>query len=134
MNRKRLNPLFIAAGAGLLAAALTAWRQGILDAASPKESYRILCDACFIPGVILCGVGLMSLIAYGGFFDIFSYGFKSVVWFFKPLREKKKKKYYDYRMEKEARRQKPRYYILKVGLVFMLLAVIFLILFERAGS
>ena len=133
MNRKRLNPLFIAVGAGLLAAALTAWRQGILEAESPKESYRILCDACFIPGVILCGVGLMSLIAYGGFFDIFSYGFKSVVWFFKPLKSENRKRYYEYRVEKEARRQKPRNYTLKVGLVFMLLAVIFLILFERAG-
>ena len=133
MNKKRYLPLIIAVGAGLAVAALTALRQGFFEAVSPKEAYKALCDAFFVPGAVLCCLGMLSFVAYGGFFDIFAYAFKSVKRLFIPFASRDHARYYDYRLEKEANRQKPRYYTLKTGLVFMLLAVIFLILYEHAG-
>ena len=125
MNKKRYLPLIIAVSAGLAVAALTALKQGLFEAASPQEAYKALCDAFFVPGAVLCCLGMLSFVAYGGFFDIFAYAIKSIKHLFIPSASRDHLRYYDYRLEKEARRQKPRYFTLKVGMIFMLLSVIF---------
>lgn len=132
MKKNRALPYLIAAGAGLIVAALVALRQGYFDAESKAKAYSALCDAFFVPGALMVCFGLFSFIAYGGFFDIFTYGFKSLKRLFTPFGKKDRQRYYEYRIAKTENREKPSYAALKVGLVFIALAVVFLILNENA--
>ena len=112
MKRQIRLPLTI--GAGILISALVAWRQGAFTAGSAQAVYRALCDAFFVPGALLCG-------------------FKSLKLLFTPFGKDRQQHYFEYKQMKAEKRQKPRYYALKVGLVFLALAGICLLLFERAG-
>ncbi len=131
MKRQVRLPLTI--GAGILISALVAWRQGAFNADSAQAVYRALCDAFFVPGALLCGLGALVFVANGGIFDIFSYGFKSLRLLFTPFGKDRQQHYFEYKQMKAEKRQKPKYYVLKVGLVFLLLAALCLVLFERAG-
>ena len=97
---------------------------------SEDETYavmRTLSDACFVPGVLLAGIGLIIFASNGGAFDMLAY---AVIRFFdlfkRDVRNKKYKDFYEYR---EAKKDKKRgmAFMLLVGAVFILLAVIFLI-------
>lgn len=84
-----------------------------------------LCDAFFVPGILLCSVGVLVLVSSDGFFDIFGYGFSSLLVLFSPLRKPEKhQRYYDYKKAKAARRKKVNNVVLWVGLAFMALAAL----------
>ena len=123
----------IAAGAGLTVAALVAYWRGLFRSVSPEAAYAALCDAFFVPGALMVCIGLLGFISYGGFYDIFGYSLYSLRRLLPFHREKKQPRYYDYRVMKAEKRHKPNYVVLKVGLVFLALAVIFLILSESAA-
>ena len=131
MKKNTFMPYLIAAGAGLLVAALVALRQGFFKAETATAAYAALCDAFFVPGALMVCFGLFSFIGYGGFFDIFTYGFKSLKRLFTLFGKKDNQHYYEYRQAKAEKREKPKYHTLKVGLVFILIAVIFLLLSEK---
>ena len=133
MKKNRTIPWLIAAGAGLIVAALVALRQGFFHPESTAAAYSALCDAFFVPGAIMVCFGLFSFIAYGGFFDIFLYGFHSLKRLFTPFSKKDKLHYYEYHVSKMEKRTRPTYATLKVGLIFLLLAVVFLLLYENAA-
>ncbi len=128
MNKLKTLPFVISFG--VIVAGLVAWKQGLFSAVETGDIYKALCDACFVPGVLLVSFGLLAFIAYGGVFDIFTYGFRMVRLLFISFRKDKELPYYEYKLAKAEKRLKPRYYGLKTGLVFLGLAVIFLILFE----
>ena len=135
MKIKRILPLIVSIGAGMIIFALVGWRQGLFTATEPAEIYRYLCDAFFVPAAILICLGLLTFSAYGGFYDIFAYGASRVKHLFLPLfgRDKpEKQSYYEYHSQKAEKRQKPKYYTLKAGLGFLLLALVCLILFYTA--
>ena len=88
MNKHRTLPYLIAAGAGLIVAALVALRQGFFDPESTYKAYSALCDAFFVPGALMVCFGLFSFIAYGGFFDLLLYGFHSLKRLFTPFGKK----------------------------------------------
>ena len=136
MSNRKWLPLVISIATGLVIAALVGWRQGLFRAGSAAEAYRYLCDAFFVPAAVLVCAGLLSYIAYGGFFDIFSYGVSKVKHMFLPFTRsgKKDKSYLEYHRDKQEKRTKPRYYTLKVGLCFLMLAVVCLILFYTSGG
>lgn len=84
-----------------------------------------LSDGFFISGFLIAAVGLMSLIATTGFFDIFGYAFSSLLVLFSPLRSPEKhRKYLEYKLEREGKRKGKRPFILISGAVLLLISVI----------
>ena len=95
---------------------------------------QIWCDAFFVSGVFLTCGGLIVVASNGGVFDMLGYAV-SLLWYtFKSSKvERKYKTFYDYR---EARKDRKRSvsYVLIVGLALIVVSVVFLILYEAAGS
>ncbi|MGN1104469.1 MAG: DUF3899 domain-containing protein [Candidatus Coproplasma sp.] len=114
---------------GLLIAFLIAYFKGVFSQTEVTEVMRILCDAAFVPGVIIGAVGLLVLVSAGGVFDMLAYGVRSLFVVF--LRNPAKRKYKDYYEYRQAQKGKKRSfaYLTIVGGVFILIAVIFLVLF-----
>lgn len=129
---KRFLKYSISAAVGLVAAIALMFSRGILGAQGVNEVMHILSDSFFVPGAVLCGVGLLVVVSNGGFFDIFAYGFISFASVFK--KDVKKRKYKDYVEYKQAQRGEKRnvWFLLIVGLAFIVLAIIFLIVFYTA--
>ncbi len=132
--KKKLLPWLIELGAGLAVFAAVAVSRGVFSLGDKAEIYSALCDAFFVPGVFLFCFGLLAFCAYGGTFDIFSYGVKSLKVLFTPFgKAEKHQRYLDYKLEKEARRTRPKPRTLILGTVFLLAAGFCLIMYNQAG-
>lgn len=132
--KKKLLPWVIELGVCLLVFLAIAIYRNAFSATDPAEVYRGLCDAFFVPGVILVCFGLLAFCARGGVFDIFSYAFKSLKVLFTPFgKPEKQQRYYEYKLEKEANRQKPKPRTLILGLAFVAASVVCLILYNGAA-
>lgn len=93
--------------------------------------YKDLCDAFFVPGIIIAGFGALVFCTNGGTFDMLAY---SMIRFFalfqRDVTKVKHRTFYDYRM---AQKEKHRSfgYMLVVGCVFIVVAVVFLVLYDN---
>lgn len=116
---------------GLLIAFLIAYFKEVFSQTEITEVMRILCDAAFVPGIIIEGVGLLVLVSAGGVFDMLAYGVRSlfVVFLRNPL-NRKYKDYYEYRQAQKGKKRSFAYLAI-VGGAFILIAAIFLILFYK---
>ena len=133
--KNRFIPWLIELGVSAVVFLAVAVSRGVFTAAEPAEIYSGLCDAFFVPGVFLFCFGLLAFCAYGGVFDIFAYGVKSLKMLFTPFgKPDKHQHYYEYKLAKEARRQRPKPRTLILGAVLMLCAGLCLILFNSAGG
>ena len=82
---------------------VTAVLQGLFN---PPEGMRVsvvICNAFFIIGVLMAGVGILSWAGSKGTYDIFSYAGKVILVKFKP--KEKMPTYYDYMQEKNKDRK-----------------------------
>ena len=132
--KKQLTPWLIELGLSLAAFLAVAFSRHAFDAASPAEAYSGLCDAFFVPGVVLASFGLLAFCARGGIFDVFSYGMKSLMVLFTPFgKPEHHQRYYEYKLEKELKRQKPKARTLILGLIFLACATLCLILYNSAA-
>lgn len=119
----------IAAGVGLVVATILIFARGIIEAEDLNTATKIFCDAFFVPGAILCCVGLLVVISNGGFFDIFGYGFILFISVFqKDVKKRKYKDYVEYKKVKNENRPN-LYFVLIVGTVFIAISVVFLIIY-----
>ena len=67
---------------------------------------RCWSDALFIPAVLWLGMGGMMWVATTDFFDIFRYGFSSLLVLFTPFKNPKDhKKFYEYKLERAEKRK-----------------------------
>jgi hypothetical protein len=98
---------------------------------------RKLSDATFVAGVMLVGIGAMSIIASAGLFDAFTFLASSLVWTFSPRKNafNKRMHYFDYKLEKAKKRaygknskRKPYRHIFITGVVFLLLSLVMAVL------
>lgn len=124
---KKALPYIISAIFGIVIFLIIIFSKKITDAGETHEIMQILCDACFVPGVVLAGMGLIIFAGNGGAFDMLAYAFiRFIDLFRRDVRNKKYKDFYEYH---EAKKDKKRgmAFMLIVGLVFIVLAVIFLI-------
>lgn len=111
---------------------------GIIIAINASRGHsvtRLLCDGCFVAGVLLLGTGGLKFFRNEGMFDIFSYSIKSVFQvhypFAKmnsPLEEKKSEGYAEYKERKREKRKSPAD-LLWAGLIFMALAAVFFVVY-----
>ena len=134
MNPKK-NKL-IAYGVTTAIALLMAFSVARLRGLAAGQPFGLMCrylsDGFFVPGMLLTGFGALVWIAGTGFFDIFSYGFKSLLVLFTSLRKPQEHvKFYEYKLEKDAKRGKPMHFLLVVGVVCLLLAVALVMLYYR---
>lgn len=133
--KKRVIPWLIELGVSLAVFLAVALHRGVFTAGDKAVIYSGLCDAFFVPGVFLFCFGILAFCAYGGAFDIFAYGAKSLKLLFTPFgKPEKHQRYYDYKLAKEARRQRPKPRTLILGTAFLLAAGFCLILFNQAGG
>lgn len=122
----------LSAAVALVIALAVSFRQGLFEAASFREVCFALCDGFFIAGGLMCCVGGLSRIASTGFFDIFSYGARTIASHFVPQKDEKGlPKYYDYKVAREEKRKKPLNSALMVGLVCLALSLVFMLLYWR---
>ena len=133
---KRALPYLGTAALGLLAAALILFSKNVGTLTDPPAIYSAFCDAFFVPGILIAGVGVLCEVAGTDFFDIFSYGIHSLVVLFTPLRKAEKHtKYYDFKLEREAlRKAGVPHFLLFTGLGFILAAGICLLLYALSGG
>ena len=120
----------ISAGIGTAIFLLMMFTQGGFTEPDPAVRWRIICDALFVPGVLLAAFGLLLFAAGGGVFDMLKF---SVMKAFSVILPKKKrealpKTFFDYKTEREARERTKTGHLLIVGLVFLALAGTALIL------
>lgn len=90
-----------------------------------------MCDAFFLSGALMTGVGLLVFVTNGGAFDMLAFGFVKLRDMFR--RDPTKVKYrtfYDYR---QAKREKKRSFLhlLVIGIVFLVVAAILLIVYNH---
>lgn len=116
-------------GVGLMFAVLN--NYGYADAETEAERYRILCDACTIPGLtlMLCA-GLAAVYNHGAFTGV-SYGLRRTRDILLPFLRTEYVKYPDYKRRKEKKKIQHYAFLLYAGLVFTLPAVYFMIRFYQ---
>lgn len=118
-----------------LAAVMIARYQGLDAAQTLSVNARFLSDGCFVVGLLMTGVGLLTWVSTTGFFDMLSYGViygvRAVVGLFGGSRKPNDQTFYDYKMAKEEKRGAAQYAILVSGIVFIALSVVFLMTYYR---
>lgn len=131
--KTRLVSYIIAFLIGGLIAFFVASNYGFSEAQSNMGRYRILCDACTIPGVVLICCGILSWIADQGTFDSLAYAGRSLLRIFH--REERHVRFYDFveeRREKRAQKEKGHFlFLIVTGAVFLAAALVFMLLFYR---
>ncbi len=101
MSKTKNNLIYAAVSAAIVL--IIAALRGLFSSQNTQEVLRNLCDAFFIAGVLLAGVGLLTFAASKGAYDIFSYAGKVIVMKFRPKQDVPK--YYDYVEEKNKNRK-----------------------------
>ncbi len=90
------------------------------------DVFRLLSDACIVPGALLGGVGVLVFATNEGFFDMLTYGIMHIFDLFRPnARNERYRDYYEYKKEKSGRDKKTTAHMLIVGLVFLFLSAVF---------
>ena len=123
--------LLIWIAAGVLLCFTAALSRGIFGAASAKDVFGMLSDSCILTGVLLGGLGGLSYMASEGFYDIFSYGIKTVWKLFRT--GKPAEQFVDYKEEKAKARGPWLKQSLFTGLGFFILSGVFLLLYHFAA-
>lgn len=119
----------------LIAAAIAFWvmdSEGIFVASKPVEISAILCDAFFVPGILLVMIGALLWISTTGLFDALGYAFRIAGHSLIPfLIKSDSKSFYEYKLEKDEKRGKTPVFILIVGAVFLLASAVALIVWYK---
>ena len=128
---KKALPYIIASVIGIIVFVIIICVKQIWNAENTRVVMQILSDACFVPGVLLAGIGLIIFASNGGAFDMLGYAVIKIVDLFrKDCRNKKYKDFYEYRQSKKGKKRS-MVFMLIVGLAFIALAVIFLIVYYQ---
>lgn len=95
-----------------------------LDWSQPLQlNARYLSDGFFVVGFMMTGMGLLMWASSMGFFDIMSYGVKSLLMLFSLLKTPEEHpSYFDYKMAREAKRGKMKFGMLITGVVYLALS------------
>ncbi len=109
----------------LLISYFVAQGQGLRPGIPMKTNARHLSDGFFVVGLFVTGVGLLTMVSSTGFFDIFSYAFKSFLVLFTPfVKPENFPKFYDYKMDKSKKRKKPEMTLLLMGIALLILSAL----------
>ena len=131
-SKSKLRKYLIASAIGLAIGIAVFAAKGGFDAVERIQSLYALCDACFVPGVLLMGFGALLFCADDGLFDMMNYGVMLCV---NLVRKEEKRRafpktFHDYRQMKQEGRNGGFGYLLIIGGVFIALAILFLVIAE----
>ena len=130
MHRKKKNfkPFLISMAAGLVVAIGVYSVRGGADAQDWVSRAFVLCDACFVPAVLLICLGLLLFVSNDGLFDMLGFGIQKALTI--VLSESKRQKYPKTFLEyKELKWGVPKTsfgFLILSGLVYLVLAGVFL--------
>ena len=93
------------------------------------DKYRILTDAFSIPGIVFIMVGALVFVSTEGFFDMLSYGLGKFAAALIPFNRKKDESFFDYKTRKNEERFSGYSFLFYVGILFLVIAGVFMILF-----
>lgn len=111
-------------------AVLLLWSRGTFTQTNVQTVYKDLCDALFVPGIIVLGLGVLVFASNGGAFRMLAFSMiKLVDLFRRDLTKVKYRTFYDY---KEATKDNKNdfWFMIIVGAAFVVASVVFLILYE----
>ena len=92
-----------------------------------QKIFFILCNGCFISGILSTGLGLMILASNGGAFEMIVYGIRRFISLFqKDVNKIKYKTFYDYHIAREGRPKATFFYFIAIGLLYVGISLIFL--------
>ena len=93
------------------------------------NQYHVLCDAFFLPGLIMIFLGLLMVMNNLGALDTMAYGFSYVLHMLAPGAFDKMDSYLDYIEKRRANRSGGYGFLLVVGTVMVAVSVVFLVLY-----
>ena len=108
--------------------------NGFFDTDVAIIQYKLLADAFSAPGIIMMLLPVLFWISGEGLFDGLTYALASLGNMLTFRGYKKQEKYYDYKMRKAEKRMSGYWFILFVGIGFMLISCVFLALFYTNGG
>ena len=134
-RRKRLIFCGVTVAAGILIAWGAAAARGLKPGTGTAMTLRYWSDGCFVAAVLIGGIGALTWISTTGLFDIFKYGFSSVITLFTPFRKPKDQmSFYDYKTYQAEKRRPARFELLAVGVFFLALSILLLMAYSSAGG
>lgn len=121
----------------LLVGALIAWgvlsTHGFFAAETAAERYRFLCDAFFVPGVLMMAAGALIFVANDGLFNGIAYAARYVARMFVPWSGKRDESYGDFVASRSEKGGIKGYsFLFAIGGLYLALSVLFLILYYTA--
>lgn len=127
---KTVKPFWIALGVGLAAAVGISLLRGLGRGLTTAQTFNCLSDGFFVAGIWMAGIGGLVAISSGtDFFDILSYGVKSLGVMFTPFKSPEKHpRYYEYKQQRAKKRTGPKWFLVWAGLALIALAVAMLAL------
>ena len=132
--KKQLLKYSIATFVGAAFTLLILSMQGFFATDAVIVKYRMLVDATSAPGMIMTLLPFLLWMSTDGLFDGLTYALAALGNMLTFRGAKKHEKYYDYKKRKSEKRVSGFWFILFVGLGFMLISGIFLILYYTNGG
>ncbi len=125
-RKASLRRYLISACCAAFSVALFSQIRGFALDGALKDNLSALCDGFFVTGILMGGVGAMVWVSTTGFFDILAYGFKNLAVLIPYRHHRKYKHFYEYKAEQSAKRSKPQFFLLIIGLILIAIAAILL--------
>lgn len=126
---KKYLKYLITAGIGLFFTILIIIGKDAFGQKDIKDTYKVLADGFFVPGILLTCFGLLIFSSNEGTFDMLAFGVKWLVNTFKRDM-KKMETFHDYRLARHEN-TKSFGYMCIVGLFFVAISAIFAMLYMK---
>jgi hypothetical protein len=99
-----------------------------------KTIYRYLSDGFIVPGILICGLGLLTVASDGGTFDMLGYSVSLFFLMFKRDISKEKREVKDFYEYRKLRHEKKHsfLYLIIIGAFYIVLSLIFFLLYNKA--
>ncbi|MBQ8292866.1 MAG: DUF3899 domain-containing protein [Bacilli bacterium] len=127
---KKVKEILITIGIGLLCTLFISMMRGIFDKSTEQEVFHVLCDAFFIVGVVITGIGLLIICSNEGAFDMIVYGTTMFINWFRRKNERKYETYYDYVVAKSEKKTGFSSFLIS-GIFFLLMSLLMLMLYYK---
>ena len=129
--KSKIAKYLITFAIGCIGAFIIMALKNIFQSETVKDTFHILTDAFFVPGVLITCFGILVVATNGGTFDMLAYG---VMQFFNLFKKnpanRKYKTFYDYKKAQEDKKLEFWYLIID-GVILIGISLIFLVVYNN---